>query len=251
MKYTKINSTIIDKWVEEGWKWGIPISHEEYLNAKSGNWKVYLTPTKPVPRNWFPSDLKNLKVLGLASGGGQQMPIFASLGALVSVLDLSTKQLETELEIAKRENYKINIYQNDMTEPLPFQDETFDIIFHPVSNCYIENVRPLFKECFRVLKNNGILLCGLDNGINYITFDEITIENKLPFNPLEDKALYDRMMLEDNGIQFSHTLEEQIGGQLEAGFTLVSIYEDTNGEGRLHELNIPSFIATKAVKFIK
>lgn len=251
MKYTKINSKIIDRWVEEGWKWGIPISHEEFINAKLGNWKVYLTPTKPVPHNWFPSDLKNLKVLGLASGGGQQMPIFASLGSLVSVLDLSTKQLETELEIAKRENYNINIYQNDMTEPLPFPDETFDIIFHPVSNCYIEDVKPLFKECFRVLKHNGILLCGLDNGINYITFDEVTIENKLPFNPLKDKTLYDRMMLDDNGIQFSHTLEEQIGGQLEAGFTLCSIYEDTNGEGRLHELNIPSFIATKAIKITK
>ena len=43
-------------------------------------------------------------------------------------------------------------------------------------------------------------------------------------------------------------MEEQIGGQLKAGFTLVDIYEDTNGEGYLHELNIPTFIATKSIK---
>ena len=46
----------------------------------------------------------------------------------------------------------------------------------------------------------------------------------------------------------SHTLEEQIGGQREAGFALTHVYEDTNGMGPLHELNIPTFWATRAVK---
>ena len=50
------------------------------------------------------------------------------------------------------------------------------------------------------------------------------------------------------GIQFSHTLEEQIGGQLKAGFTLTNLYEDTNGSGKLHELNVPAFIATRCIK---
>jgi hypothetical protein len=53
---------------------------------------------------------------------------------------------------------------------------------------------------------------------------------------------------DDAGVQFSHSLEEQIGGQLEAGFTLLELYEDTNGEGRLHELNIPTFLALRARK---
>ena len=53
---------------------------------------------------------------------------------------------------------------------------------------------------------------------------------------------------QDMGIQFSHTLAEQIGGQLRSGFTLLDIYEDTNGDGPLHEHNVPTFIATRAVK---
>ena len=52
----------------------------------------------------------------------------------------------------------------------------------------------------------------------------------------------------DSGVQFSHTLEEQIGGQLEAGFVLTGLYEDTNGEGRLHEFHVPTYVATRAVK---
>jgi len=52
----------------------------------------------------------------------------------------------------------------------------------------------------------------------------------------------------DSGIQFSHTLEEQLGGQLKAGFILTHLLEDTNSTGRLRELNIPSFVMTRAVK---
>nr|WP_241218136.1 methyltransferase domain-containing protein [Bifidobacterium castoris] len=36
-------------------------------------------------------------------------------------------------------------------ETLPFEDESFDLIINPVSNCYIEQLRPVFRECFRVL----------------------------------------------------------------------------------------------------
>lgn len=35
---------------------------------------------------------------------------------------------------------------------------------------------------------------------------------------------------------------------LEAGFIRTDLYEDTNGEGNLHEYNIPSFGATRKVR---
>ena len=93
------------------------------------------------------------------------------------------------------------------------------------------------------------MLGGFDIGINYIfDDDETTVVYSLPFNPLKDEKTYEDSVKNDWGIQFSHTLEEQIGGQLKAGFRLTDLYEDTNGEGNLHEHNIPSFIATRAVK---
>ena len=52
----------------------------------------------------------------------------------------------------------------------------------------------------------------------------------------------------DCGMQFSHSIEEQVGGQLEAGFMLTHLYGDTNGEGRLHEMGIETYVATRAVK---
>ncbi len=248
MNYQDINAETIDRWVEKGWEWGRPISHETFEAAKRGTWDVLLTPTKPVPHEWF-GELRGKKLLGLASGGGQQMPVFAALGADCTVLDYSLRQLESERMVAEREGYDIRIVRADMTKPLPFADESFDLIFHPVSNCYIRDVRPVWRECRRVLKPGGTLLSGVDHYINFIVNeDEREIVNRLPFDPLADAEQRKQLEADDAGMQFSHTLEEQIGGQLEAGFTLLDLYEDTNGAGRLHELNIPTFLAMRSVR---
>ena len=255
--YTQINAETIDRWVEDGWCWGIPVSAEICNKARNGEWDVLLTPTRPVPKDWFPP-MPGTKLLGLASGGGQQMPIFSILGADCTVMDLSDRQLESERLVAQREGYAINIVKADMTQPFPFPDSSFDVIFHPVSNCYIEDVYHVWRECYRVLKPGGILLSGLDNGINYL-FDEfeqpLVVANALPYNPLKNPALMEKLDSDDDGVQFSHTLDEQIGGQLKAGFVITGAYEDYNFDpanptetDALYQLGIPTMWATKAVK---
>ena len=249
MNYQDLNASTIDRWVREGWEWGKPIDHAAFAAAQNGDWAVLLTPTKPVPHAWF-GDLRGKRVLGLASGGGQQMPVFAAVGAVCTVLDYSPEQLKSERTVADREGYEIEIVRADMSKPLPFADASFDLIFHPVSNNYVEQVEPIWRECFRVLKPGGVLLAGLDNGLNYLFDgeDETAVVNALPFNPLKNPEQMRQLADCDGGVQFSHTLDEQIGGQLRAGFRLTDLYEDTNGAGRLHELNIPSFLATRSVR---
>lgn len=251
--YTEINATTWDKWAENGCEWTLPVSHEEYRNAEAGNWGVYLTPCITVPKDWFPP-FAGTKLLGLASGGGQQMPIFTALGSDCTVFDYSDSQLESERAVARREGYAITIIKGDMTKPLPFEDESFDTIFHPVSNCYIQDVFTVWRECYRILKKGGVLLAGMDNGLNFLFDDNGTLPlvaaNKLPFNPLKmSKEEFARMANNFEGIQFSHSLEEQIGGQLKAGFTLTDLYEDRDHEGScvLREY-APQYIATRAVK---
>lgn len=248
MDYQQVNAETISRWCREGWEWGQPISHETYTRACAGDWDVYLTPTRTVPHSWFGS-LAGKTLLGLASGGGQQMPIFTALGAACTVLDYAEAQCASERLVAQREGYQIQIVQGDMTQPLPFADGSFDVIFHPVSNCYVEKVEPIFQECFRVLKPGGILLGGYDLGINYAMNDaETELCYALPFNPLKDPKQYEDSIANDWGIQFSHTLEEQLGGQLKAGFMLTDLYEDTNASGRLHDLRIPSFVAVRSIR---
>ena len=252
--YQEVNSKTWDNWVKNGIEWSIPITHNEYMHALKGDWGVYLTPSRHVPKEWFP-DLKHADLLGLASGGGQQMPIFSALGAKCTVFDNSDSQLERERMVSEREGYAINLIKGDMTKRLPFDDDTFDIIFHPVSNCYIEDVYPVWRECFRVLKRGGVLLAGMNNGINFLFEDSssspLTIVNKLPVNPVKNatEAEYKRMVENDEGIEFSHSLEEQLGGQLKAGLILTDLFEDRDrkGSGILREYT-PQYIATRAIK---
>ena len=87
--------------------------------------------------------------------------------------------------MVKREGYKIEAIEGDMTKTFPYEDESFDIVFHPVSNYYTENMQHIFNEAHRVLKKGGIFLTGLNNEINYIVDkDEKEIVLKMPFNPL-------------------------------------------------------------------
>lgn len=195
----------------------------------------------------------HMKVCSSAySGGGQQIPIFTALGADSTVLDNSDSQLESERLVAEREGYLINIIKGDITQRLPFEDGSFDLIFHPVSNCYIEDVYHVWNECYRVLKSGGILLAGFDNGMNFLVEDDkepLVITNKLPFNPLKNPEYMELSIKEDGGVQFSHSLEEQIGGQLKAGFILTDLYEDRDreGSGVLREYTT-QYIATRAIK---
>lgn len=251
-EYTDVNSKTWDQWAKKGIEWSVPITHEEYEQIKDSVWGVYLTPCRTVPREWF-LPFTGSKLLGLASGGGQQMPIFAALGAQVTVFDYSQKQLEAEEMVARREDYPIEIVHGDMTKTLPFADNSFDMIFHPVSNCYIEDVLHVWRECYRVLRPGGVLLAGMDNSISFLFEgeDPLRVVNRLPFNPLvdcDDEELA-RMVENHEGVQFSHSIEEQLGGQLKAGLQLTDIFDDHDREGCgvLREYT-PTYIASRAVK---
>lgn len=246
--YTDINAETIGRWIDEGWEWGTPIDHGTFLRAEAGDWQVLLTPTRPVPHAWF-GKLDGARVLGLASGGGQQCPIFAAAGAHVTVLDYTPAQLESERLVAEREGYPIECIRADMTKPLPFPDASFDLIFNPVSLCYVREVEPIWREAARVLVPGGVLLTGFDTVINYIVDgDEEHISWALPFDPLANPEQAAFLAEDDAGMQFSHTLDELLGGLLRAGYSIDDLYEDTNGEGRLHELRIPTYLAVRAVK---
>ena len=126
------------------------------------------------------------------------------------------------------------------------------------SDRYGNQISQLGYGCMRFTRKGTVidfdkaereLMLAIENGINYLFWeDETRITQHLPFDPLINPDQMELLKKEDHGIQFSHTIEEQIGGQLEAGFTLLALYEDTNGSGRLHELGIPSFIATLSEK---
>lgn len=177
----------------------------------------------------------------------------AATGADVTVFDNSMVQLEKDEFVAKRDNLKIKTVQGNMQNLSMFEDETFDCIVHPWSNGYIDDVRPVWKECARVLKKNGLLLAGFGNPIEYIfnvgKLEQgiLSVENTIPYadaDHMDDPET--KAIVEAEGYLWSHTLEDQIQGQIDAGFAIIGFYEDIGGTAL--DKFISSSIATKAIK---
>ncbi|UFT99606.1 class I SAM-dependent methyltransferase [Radiobacillus kanasensis] len=256
MDTVKHNQAAWDKKVNDGAVYTKPVSGEEVAKSKQGNWSINLTPTKTVPQNWFPNSLKGLKVLCLASGGGQQGPVLAAAGADVTVVDISQKQLDQDELVAKRDGLSLQTIQGSMSNLHFFEDGTFDMVIHPVANLFVEDVKPVWQEAARVLKENGSLLSGFANPLLFIFDDEqemrgnLEVKHSIPFSTLDpmNEAERENHIAAHETIEYGHTLEDQIQGQIEAGFMIAGFYEDNFGGSRELDPYINTFMVTRAIK---
>lgn len=257
MNILEHNSRAWDKAVDEADEWTLPVSPEVVERARNGDWSIVLTPEKPVPRDWF-GEIKGKKVLCLASGGGQQAPILAAAGGHVTCFDNSAKQLEQDRLVATREGLQIRLEKGDAADLSRFADETFDLIVNPCSNLFMPELQPIWSECFRVLEPAGELLVGIIKPVVYI-FDRhedenngrLVVRHSLPYSDKDSLTEAELAELIENGepLEYSHTLEEQFGGQIAAGFHITGFFEDSrrNHESRLNHY-MTTFIATRARK---
>jgi ubiquinone/menaquinone biosynthesis C-methylase UbiE len=255
MDVPEYNRDAWDRQVEDGNQWTVPVGPEVIEAARQGQWEILLTDQKYVPRAWFP-EMAGADVLCLASGGGQQAPTFAAAEANVTVLDNSPKQLAQDRFVAERESLDLKTVHGDMRDLSAFADECFDLVFHPVSNLFVPEVRPVWKEAFRVLRRGGSLLAGFLNPVVYI-FDleladdtgEIRVRHSLPYSDATSRTEEElgQQMERREPLEFSHTLEEQIGGQIEAGFLISGFYEDRHRDDPIAAF-MPTFVATRAIK---
>lgn len=240
------NSAVWDRSAASGGRWSTPVTSADVERARAGDVIVQLTPTRPVPADWLPP-LAGLEVLGLASAGGQQAPLFAAAGARVTVVDISEGQLALDREVAEREGLDLRTVRGDITDLSAFDDASFDLVFHPSSNSYLRDVRAVWAGAARVLRPGGTLLAGFNNPAVYI-FDPgphdrgvLEVRYPLPFSDADDLPPEERdaRVAAGQALEFGHTLEEQIGGQLEAGFELLGFYED-----RMESLALATYMAT-------
>lgn len=145
-----------------------------------------------------------------------------------------------------------------MADLSAFSDGSFDLIVHPVANLYVPEIRPVWSEAHRVLRAGGELLVGFMNPFVYL-FDQdvlakgkLEVRHELPYSELTSISAEERQRLVDEGdaLQFSHTLEEQIVGQLGVGFLLLGLFEDRR-EGHPLAAFMPTHLATRAQRKVQ
>jgi SAM-dependent methyltransferase len=253
----ELNRDAWDAQVEKRNRWTVHVSHREIEAARRGEWEILVTPIRPVPRSWFP-ELKATRVLCLASGGGQQGPILAATGARVTVFDNSPRQLAQDQLVAEREGFDLETIEGDMADLGVFEGGVFDLIVHPVSNCFVPDLRPVWSECARVLRPGGELLAGFCNPLRYLfPYDLerdsylLSVAHSIPYSDLESLTEEQKAQYVEKGepFEFGHTLSDQIAGQILGGFVLTGFYEDAfPPDEDVLSRYITSFIATRARK---
>jgi ubiquinone/menaquinone biosynthesis C-methylase UbiE len=85
-----------------------------------------------------------------------------------------------------------------MADLCVFPDARYDLIIHPVSNVFVRDVKPVWREAFRVLKPGGVLLSGFMNPVYYL-FDvlalergELRVTHRIPYSDRESLRDEDR-----------------------------------------------------------
>jgi SAM-dependent methyltransferase len=256
MNVAEHNRRAWNRLVERGDRWTRPVSADVVAAARRGDWSIVLTAERPVPRDWFPP-LAGARTLCLAGSGGQQGPLLAAAGATVTVFDNSPRQLEQDRLVADRDGLPLETVLGDMQGGLGvFPDARFDLVVHPCSNCFVPDVRAVWRGIARVLVPGGVLLAGFINPA-YFLFDDaavksggtLVVRHRLPYadrtnlTPRELGALVDA----DEPLVFGHSLEDQIGGQTDTALMITGFYEDT-WPGELLSDYMPPMMATRAVR---
>ena len=242
-----------DRVADEGDRFYHAMTPEQIEDARRGKWRIRITPTKAMPKEWL-VPLEGKRILLLAGGGGQQSPILAACGATVTVFDLSEKQLQRDVDIAEREGFEIETVSGDMADLSMFGEGDFDMVLNPCSVCYIPNVVPVWKEVYRILSSGGHFITGVINPLYYI-FDavkmdrgEFHVRHKIPYSDADLGEAQKDVIGEDRPREFGHSLNDLIGAQLQVGFQLIGFYEDGWGGDDKLSSHVSTFFATRCLK---
>ena len=163
MKNNTINKKEIEKFSKIAEEWWNPNGKFKPLHKfnpiRISYIKENIIKTFKLSQNKTP--LKNIKILDIGCGGGLLSEPICRLGATVTAIDASKKNIEIAKIHAKKNNLKIN-YICTSPEKLKIQNQ-FDVILNMEIVEHVDNVNIFLKSCSKLLKKNGIMFVATLN----------------------------------------------------------------------------------------
>jgi len=105
--------------------------------------------------------LEEINILDIGCGGGLISEPMARLGANVTGIDASEKNINIANLHSKQNGLKIN-YLNSSPEKMS-ESQKFDVILNLEIVEHVDNVNLYIKSCYRLLKKNGIMFTATLN----------------------------------------------------------------------------------------
>ena len=186
------------------------------------------------PAGWLGSDIRGWRVLCLAAGGGRHSALYAACGAKVTVVDVSGEMLALDRAAAAERSFDVRLVQTSMEDLSMFAPGEFDAVIHPVSTCYVPDVRPVFAAAARVTRPGGLYISQHKSPVSlqvaprpepdgYVVRESYYRSGTLPM--AEPSHLREAGTLE-----FLHRWEELVGGMCRSGFVIEDLVEPVHAK---------------------
>lgn len=181
------------------------------------------------PLGWLGGDIRGKRCLCLGAGGGKHGPIYASAGAIVTVVDISAGMLALDREVAAERGLELKTVEASMDAMPMLATSEFDIIVHPVSTCYVPDVLTVYREVARILRGGGLYISqhksptSLQADIKPATRGYELTEPYYRAGPLP--AVLGSRHREEGTLEFLHRWEDLLGGMCRAGFVIEDLVE--------------------------
>ena len=109
------------------------------------------------------------EVLDLGSGAGENAAALALHGRKMTLLDWSERNLDFDRQLFHVLGLGGRFVQHDMTRPLPFEDNSFDMVFSCGVFEYFtdEQIQAIVEEAFRICRQRVIILVPNARSIAY------------------------------------------------------------------------------------
>lgn len=128
---------------------------------------------KPMMESMLPN-IEGKSILLVGCGTAEECELLSKYKPKKIIgIDLSEKSIE----IAKKSYPNYEFYVGNMLS-LPFQNQEFDFIFSSLAITHVKDKDKVFKEFYRVLKDNGEVLFSASHPMRFST-EEINYKNKV------------------------------------------------------------------------
>lgn len=183
--------------------------------------------------------IKGQRVLALAGGGGWHPILFAELGAVTTVLDISARQLKTVRELARTRGVKVRCLQGDMRDLSAFADGSFDVVWHSHSIVFVPDADRVIAEVARVLAPGGVYrastmhpvtlrMYGTWTGTGWGFRQSYFEDGAVPFDDATWE--FEDVKVDAPTLEYGHRISDLINASAAAGLVIDGFWETTPGE---------------------
>lgn len=186
------------------------------------------------PLGWLGGDIRGKRLLCLAAGGGKHGPLYASAGAIVTVLDISPAMLELDRQVAAERRIELTTIAGSMDDMPMFAAGSFDLVIHPVSTCYVPRIEPVYREVARVTRAGGLYISqhktptSLQAEVTPSAHGYELIEPYYRNGPLP--PVVGSPHREEGTLEYLHRWEELLGLMCRAGFAIEDLVEPVHAK---------------------